>query len=92
MNPVQAIGITESTPGVSIPSRTPISAETLASISTHALVQSPIGVLEFKDGAPSQGNHHKVYDNLDLMHGQEAFLNAFRGVSLQAARKGISKR
>ena len=89
MNPVQAIGITESTPGVSIPSRTPISAETLASISTHALVQSPIGVLEFKDGAPSQATIDKVYDNLDLMHGQEAFLNAFRGVSLQAARKGM---
>ena len=31
----------------------------------------------------------KVYDNLDTMHASEAFLNAFLGASLVAARKGF---
>jgi hypothetical protein len=66
-----------------------ISRDTMKSISTPDRVQSPIGTLEFKDGAPSKATVEKVYDNLDLMHGEEAFLNAFRGVSLVAARKGF---
>lgn len=58
------------------------------SITTPNRVQSSLGTLEYKDGAPSKATVDKVYDNLDLMHGQEAFLNAFRGVSLEAAHKG----
>lgn len=59
------------------------------SVTTPDKVDSTLGTLEFKDGAPSKATVDKVYDNLDLMHGQEAFLNAFRGVSLEAARKGF---
>ena len=66
-----------------------VAQEIPKSILTPDRVQSSIGKLEFKDGAPSKETVQKVYDNLDLMHGQEAFLNAFRGVSLEAARKGF---
>ena len=66
-----------------------VAQEIPKSILTPDRVQSSIGNLEFKDGAPSKETVQKVYDNLDLMHGQEAFLNAFRGVSLEAARKGF---
>ena len=58
-------------------------------ITTPDKVETRLGTLEFKDGAPSKETVEKVYDNLDLMHASEAFLNAFRGASLVAARKGF---
>src|SRR5262245_25570025 len=58
-------------------------------ITTPDKVETPLGPLEFKDGAPSKETVEKVYDSLDLMHASEAFLNAFRGASLVAARKGF---
>jgi hypothetical protein len=67
----------------------PTFAQTPAAITTPDRVQTRLGVLEFKDGAPSKETVEKVYDNLDFMHASEAFLNAFRGVSLTAARKGF---
>jgi hypothetical protein len=50
-------------------------------ISTPNKVESSLGTLEYKDGAPSQATADKVYDNLDLMHGVEAFVNAYQGAS-----------
>ena len=38
------------------------------SISTPNKVESSIGFLEFKDGAPSKETVAKAYDFLDLMH------------------------
>jgi hypothetical protein len=58
-------------------------------ITTPDTVQTPLGTLEFKDGAPSQETVAKVYDNLDLMHGVEAFVNAFQGASTYAIRDGL---
>src|SRR5271157_5337821 len=67
----------------------PSFAQTPASITTPDKLQTRLGPLEFKDGAPSKETVEKVYDNLDFMHASEAFLNAFRGASLVAARKGM---
>jgi len=64
-------------------------AQLPASITTPDKIDTRLGTLDFKDGAPSKETVAKVYDNLDLMHASEAFLNAFRGVSLVAARKGF---
>jgi len=68
-------------------------AQTTAEIppgsSTPDNLQTRIGPLEFKDGAPSRETVEKVYDNLDFTHASETFLNAFRGASLVAARKGF---
>jgi hypothetical protein len=72
------------------PSWAQVSKSTLESISTPDRVQSPIGVLEFSDGAPSKETVARVYDNLDLMHGVEAFVNAFQGASVTAIFKGIN--
>ena len=44
-----------------------------ASITPDRL-ETSLGTLEFKDGAPSKETVAKVYDNLDLMHGVEAFV------------------
>jgi len=60
------------------------------SISTPDKVASSLGTLEYKDGAPSKATADKVYDNLDLMHGVEAFVNAYQGASTYAIWKGFS--
>lgn len=51
----------------------------MTSISTPDKVETRIGTLEYKDGAPSRETVAKVYDHLDLMHGVEAFVNAYQG-------------
>src|SRR5208337_4986779 len=67
----------------------PAFAQTPASITTPDKLQTRLGPLKFKDGAPSKETVEKVYDNLDFMHASETFLNAFRGASLVAGRKGF---
>ncbi|MGO6845863.1 DUF1254 domain-containing protein [Rhizobium ruizarguesonis] len=52
-------------------------------------VESRIGTLEFKDGAPSQKTVDKVYDTLDFTRALDAFLNSYGGASAYAIRKGL---
>ena len=51
-------------------------------------VQTRIGTLEFKDGAPSVDTAQKVYDTLDFVRGVNVYNNSFRGASAYAIRKG----
>ena len=51
-------------------------------------VQTSIGTLQYKDGAPSTETVTKAYDYLDLMHGVEAFMNAYQGASVASIFKG----
>src|SRR6476619_1379651 len=64
-------------------------AEIPPSITTPDKVETRIGTLEFKDGAPSKATLDKVYDNLDFTHAFEAFVNTLQGVNAAAARKGL---
>ena len=66
-----------------------VSAETLQSISTPDKLETRLGVLQFDDGAPSKDTAELLYDNLDFMHGVEAFINSFPGASLAAMRQGF---
>ena len=52
-------------------------------------VETRIGTLEFKDGAPSAETVAKVYDTLDFTRGLDAFLNSYGGASAYAIRKGF---
>ena len=52
-------------------------------------IETRIGTLEFKDGAPSAETAEKVYDTLDFIRGVDAFLNSFSGASAYAIRKGF---
>lgn len=52
-------------------------------------VQTRIGILEFKDGAPSKATLDKVYDHLDYTHALRAFSDTLQGVSVHAIRKGL---
>ena len=58
-------------------------------ISTPDRVESRLGILEFKDGAPSKATLDKVYDNLDFTHAYRAFADTFQGVSIHALRRGF---
>lgn len=66
-----------------------MSAAIPPSISTPDRVDSRIGTLEFRDGAPSQTSLDKVYDNLDYTHAFEAVVNTMQGVNAAAIRKGF---
>ena len=59
------------------------------SITTPDKVETSIGTLEYKDGAPSKETVAKAYDYLDLMHGVEAFVNAYQGASVASIFKGM---
>ena len=52
-------------------------------------VETRIGTLEFKDGAPSAETVEKVYDTLDFTRGLDAFLNSYGGASAYAIRQGL---
>ena len=59
--------------------RAGVSAETLRSISTPDRVESRLGTLEFRDGAPTKATAELLYDHLDFVHGVEAFINRLPG-------------
>jgi hypothetical protein len=65
------------------------SSEIPSILITPDKVDSRIGTLEFKDGAPSAETVDKVYDTLDFTRGLDAFLNSYAGASAYAIRKGI---
>ena len=67
-----------------------LSAQIPAAVSTPDKVESGIGTLQYKDGAPAKETVDKVYDYLDLMHGVEAFVNAYQGASVESIFKGCA--
>ena len=58
-------------------------------ITTPDKVETRIGTLEFRDGAPSVETVQKVYDTLDFTHALDAYLNSFGGASAYAIRQGF---
>lgn len=59
------------------------------SITTPDKVETRIGTLEFKDGAPTAETAQKVYDTMDFTRALNVFNNSFRGASAYAIRKGF---
>lgn len=60
------------------------------SITTPDNIDTRIGNLQFKDGYPTEDTATKIRDELDYLHGVEAFMNSIHGVSLYALRKGFA--
>jgi hypothetical protein len=56
---------------------------------TPDTVESPIGTLQFKDGAPSTETASKIYDTLAFTRGLDAYLNSYGGASAYALRQGF---
>jgi hypothetical protein len=74
---------------VSLPAGAQTAAGVPPSITTPDRVQTRIGTLDFKDGMPSKETVARVYDNLDLAHAVDAFLNTFQGASTYAIHQGF---
>jgi hypothetical protein len=64
-------------------------SETPAILTTPDKVQTNIGTLEFKDGAPTVETARKVYDTLAFTAALNVFNNSFRGASAYAIRQGM---
>lgn len=60
------------------------------SITTPDRVQTSIGTLEFKDGAPTVETAAKVRDALDFTRALDVFNNSYRGASAFAIAKGFA--
>jgi hypothetical protein len=60
-------------------------------ITTPNEVQTRIGTLKFFDGLPDPETVQKVYDQLDLARGIEAFLSGMPAASIYAACEGLSQ-
>ena len=58
-------------------------------ITTPDRVETSIGTLEYKDGAPSVETAKKLYDSLDFVRAVNVYNNSFRGASALAIRKGF---
>jgi hypothetical protein len=74
---------------LALPAAAQVSQKTLQSISTPDKVETRLGTLEFKAGAPSVATAEKVYDALDFTRALNVFNNSFRGASAYAIRKGF---
>jgi hypothetical protein len=66
-----------------------VSQNTLESLSTPDKVETSIGRLEFKDGAPSAETAEKVYHALTFTRALNVYNNSFRGASALAIKKGL---
>src|SRR4029453_12069107 len=60
-----------------------------SSLVTPDKVETRIGTLDFKDGAPTKETVDKVYDQIHFTHAYEAFVNTMAGVSINSLRKGL---
>src|SRR4029450_2591423 len=65
------------------------STEIPPALITPDTVDTSIGKLEFKDGAPSAETVQKVYETLDFTRALDVFLNSYGGASAYAIRKGL---
>jgi len=72
------------------PSKVKYKTDVPASIITPDEVETRLGTLRFKDGAPDAKTVEIVYDNLDFMRGVEAFLDGIPAASIYAMCKGLA--
>jgi len=52
---------------------------------------SHLGTLRFQNGYPTRETASKLADELDYLHGVEAFMNSIQGVSMYAMRKALQE-
>ncbi|WP_208860827.1 DUF1254 domain-containing protein [Streptomyces griseoflavus] len=66
-----------------------ISPQAMESISTPERVETHLGTLRFPLGVPTDDTANRVYDHVAYVRAVSAFLDAYSGVSLWAARRGF---
>jgi hypothetical protein len=60
-------------------------------ITTPDSVDTRIGTLRFRNGAPDEDTVKRVYDNLDFSRGVDAFLSGIPATSVRAACNGLEQ-
>ena len=85
-----ACALTATTASAQTPPKMKMTTDIPPQITTPDSVETSIGTLKFFDGYPDDATTQKVYDNLDLINGVNAFLNAMPGASTEAARVGLA--
>ena len=71
------------------PAHAQVAKETLDSLSAPDKIETRIGPLEFKDGAPSAETAHTVFDTIDFTRALNVYNNSFRGASALGLVKGF---
>jgi len=71
------------------PPKMKMTTEVPPGIATPDRLETRIGTLELFDGVPTQETAQKVYDNLDLQRGVQAYLDSIQIASMYGMRKGI---
>ena len=66
-----------------------VSKETIDALGAPDRLETSIGTLEFKDGAPSADTARKVFDALDFTNALNVYNNSFRGASALGFHKGF---
>ena len=66
-----------------------VSDETIRSLGAPHSVETSIGTLEFKDGAPTAETAQKVFDALAFTNALNVYNNSFRGASALGFHKGF---
>src|ERR1700733_10301383 len=72
------------TTGTQAPPKMKMTTDVPPQITTPDSVETSIGTLKFTDGFPDDKTTQLVYDNLDLTHGEQAYLSGIPGTSIQA--------
>ncbi|MFE1578768.1 DUF1254 domain-containing protein [Streptomyces fradiae] len=68
----------------------PLPPQVVESVSTPERVETHLGALEFPLGYPTDETADLLYDHLDHLHAVRGFLDAYSGVNLWAARRGLA--
>jgi len=68
-----------------------VSEETVRSLGAPDRIETSTGVLEFKDGVPTEETAQKAFDAIDFARALEAYNNSFRGASALAIVKGFQE-
>lgn len=71
------------------PAKMAMSTPVPEGIATPDRLETGLGTLQLKDGVPDLETTRKVFDNLDLMRAQQAYLNSLSIASLSAMRHGL---
>jgi hypothetical protein len=78
-------------PGVAPPTPPKYSPDVPAKITTPDTVETRIGTLRFKDGAPDPATVQLAYDQLDFGRGIDAFLTGISATSVYAVCRGLDE-
>lgn len=71
------------------PKRPKMATDIPASLTIPDTLDTTLGTLNFRDGVPDEATAQKMFDNLDLQHATQVYLNTQQAASLAAMRKGM---